>query len=1162
MACFVKTAKAFGIPAKLRGFSFYNALFLLSIVYWHGRCLIMAHHVSNSPIRGYFIMKRLYPYVVSLLACAAITTMLCTGIAQAATCEKWAGKVVSAQGVVEVKRAGQSLWEPAKLNETYCPGDSVRTDKKSRADIALYNHPILRLDQNSTVTLGGMKDERTSLVDMISGAALFFSRVTRNLEVRTATVNAGVEGTEFFLRVEEGRTDLTVFEGKVLASNAAGGLPVTTGQSAVAEAGKAPVYRVVVRPRDAVQWALYYPPILDARPQDLKEDGNDPRFYTARASQLLTVGRVDEATADIDKAQKLDPKNSDAFALQAMIAVTQNERGKALELGQKAVAADPKSATARIALSYAQQAQFDLPGALGSLEEAVKLAPENALAWARLAELQQSFGNLDKSLDSAKKAAALRPDLSRTQTVLGFSYLTRVETKEARGALEKAIKLDDADPLPRLGLGLAKIREGHLEEGRREIEIAMSLDPNNSLIRSYLGKSYYEEKRDKLATGQYEMAKSLDPSDPMPYFYDAIEKQMTNRPVQALQDMEKAIQLNDNRAVYRSRLLLDQDVAAREASLARIYSDLGFQQRALVEGWSSLNYDPSNYSAHRFLADTYSALPRHEIARVSELLQAQLLQPINISPIQPNLAESNLLVVAGGGPSGLSFSEFNPMFERNRVALQANGILGEHETMGDDLVISGLYNKASVSVGQYHYQTEGFRENNDLKDDIYNAFLQYSFSPKTSLQAEYRYRETKNNDPQLRFFQDDYYKDYQEKQTSPSIRLGFHHSFNPGSDLLISYMYKKINNEFNLTPPGDFIVTGFGVKAEQKSSGIEAQHIYRSKNINLVSGIGYFLVDAEQVITTDLLIPMDPPLELQDVQETSEKVRHLDLYAYSYLNYIKNVTFTVGASFDSYNTTSDIYSDISQFNPKFGITWNPVPDTTLRAAAFRVLERTLVTSQTLEPTQVAGFNQFYDDQPGTESWRYGIGADQKFSRSVYGGAEYTYRDLTVPYTQIDTSVDPPDIGESKADWKEKIARAYLYWTPHNWFALNASYSYEKIEREDQFNIGVKNLKTQRIPLGAGFFHPSGLNAMLRATFVDQNGEFNRLDAPEGIFESGSDQFWLVDAAISYRLPQRYGFISVGANNLFDKQFKFYDTDIFNPTIQPQRMFYARITLSI
>jgi hypothetical protein len=51
----------------------------------------------------------------------------------------------------------------------------------------------------------------------------------------------------------------------------------------------------------------------------------------------------------------------------------------------------------------------------------------------------------------------------------------------------------------------------------------------------------------------------------------------------------------------------------------------------LVEGWRLLNIDPSNYSAHRFLADFYAALPRHEIARVSELLQSQLLQPVNIT---------------------------------------------------------------------------------------------------------------------------------------------------------------------------------------------------------------------------------------------------------------------------------------------------------------------------------------------------------------------------------------------------------------------------------------------------------------------------------------------------------------------------------------------------
>ncbi len=128
-----------------------------------------------------------------------------------------------------------------------------------------------------------------------------------------------------------------------------------------------------------------------------------------------------------------------------------------------------------------------------------------------------------------------------------------------------------------------------MEEGRKEIEVAASLDPNNSIIRSYLGKAYYEEKRSETAERDYATAKELDPKDPTPYFYDAIQKQTTNRPVEALQAMEKAIELNDNRAVYRSQLQLDSDLAARSASQARIYSDLGFQQLALVEGWKSVN---------------------------------------------------------------------------------------------------------------------------------------------------------------------------------------------------------------------------------------------------------------------------------------------------------------------------------------------------------------------------------------------------------------------------------------------------------------------------------------------------------------------------------------------------------------------------------------------
>src|SRR5206468_10964336 len=458
-------------------------------------------------------------------------------------------------------------------------------------------------------------------------------------------------------------------------------------------------------------------------------------------------------------------------------------------------------AAALTALSYAQQANFDLEGARDSLERAVQADPNNALAWARLAEIHMSFARLDEALEAAQKAVALNPNLSRTQMVLGFAYLLRVNTSQSKLAFERAIELDQADSLSRLGMGLARIREGDLAEGRREIEVAGSLDPNNSIIRSYLGKAYYEEKRTELADRDYATAKELDPKDPTPWFYDAIAKQTTNRPVEALHDLQQAIELNDNRAVYRSRLLLDSDLAARSASLGRIYSDLGFQQLALTEGWKSVNTDPSNFSAHRFLADSYSVLPRHQIARVSELLQSQLLQPINITPIQPRLAESNLLLVSSQGPATLSFNEFNPLFNRNGAALQTSGLFGEHDTYGGEGVASGIYQNASFSAGGFHLTTDGFRQNADQQDDIANAFFQYELSPKASIQGEFRYRNTEHGDLQQRFFPEDFMPGERDNAETYTYRLGGRYAFSPASILLGSFIYQDAHFDFSDNQP-------------------------------------------------------------------------------------------------------------------------------------------------------------------------------------------------------------------------------------------------------------------------------------------------------------------------------------------------------------------------
>jgi outer membrane receptor protein involved in Fe transport len=333
----------------------------------------------------------------------------------------------------------------------------------------------------------------------------------------------------------------------------------------------------------------------------------------------------------------------------------------------------------------------------------------------------------------------------------------------------------------------------------------------------------------------------------------------------------------------------------------------------------------------------------------------------------------------------------------------------------------------------------------------------------------------------------------------------------------------------------------------------EIQHLFHSDRFHITSGAGYF--DSDQENSDIFLFP--PPVV------TNTDVNSYNLYLYSNINFIKDVTLTIGASADFFERdnkeSDDLDMDEDQFNPKFGITWNPVPATTLRAAAFRTLRRRILSDQTLEPTQVAGFNQFFDDGEGSDSWRYGVAVDQKFSASLFGGLEISKRDIKVPYDFYPASpFDPPSI--QKTDWEEQLARAYLYWTPMNWLALSAEYQYEDLERDPAF-VGpelFKEIKTHRFPLGIGFFLPFGFSAQMKTTYVDQEGEYGD---PSVFLVSGDDQFWVVDASISYRLPKRLGLITLEAKNLFDEEFNFQDTDPSNPWVAPEQVVSVKCTLA-
>ena len=288
--------------------------------------------------------------------------------------------------------------------------------------------------------------------------------------------------------------------------------------------------------------------------------------------------------------------------------VARNQPQQAAEAADAAVTLAPASPASRIAQSYALQSGLRLEEARSALLAATP--PDDPLVQARLAEVEFYLGNIGAARHAAERAIAAAPALSRPRSILGFVDLAQFRFAAAEDAFRAAATLDPADPLPRLGLGLTQIRRGQLAEGTKELEIAVALNPSSSILRSYLGKAYAADWRYDQAFREWGLAQQLDPKDPTSWLYQALANRSLNRPGDALTDVQKSIELNDNRAVYRSRLLLDQDLATRGADLAGIYRDLGFNQAALDQGYKSVNTDPSNLSAHRFLSETFLGLPR------------------------------------------------------------------------------------------------------------------------------------------------------------------------------------------------------------------------------------------------------------------------------------------------------------------------------------------------------------------------------------------------------------------------------------------------------------------------------------------------------------------------------------------------------------------------
>jgi tetratricopeptide (TPR) repeat protein len=222
--------------------------------------------------------------------------------------------------------------------------------------------------------------------------------------------------------------------------------------------------------------------------------------------------------------------------------------------------------------------------------------------------LEFGFGHNSAALAGLNKSLALAPLNPQAVALKGFLLSAENKIPAALKMFDEAIAIDGALGNAWLGRGLCRIHEGQAEAGREDLQVAAALEPNRSLLRSYLGKAYAATDDYPMASKELNLAIKLDPNDPTGWLYSALLKQQQNRINEAIGDLEASQDRNDNRSVFRSRLLLDEDLAVSSANLASIYRDAGMTDVSVREASRAVTYDYANASAHLFLSDSYNDL--------------------------------------------------------------------------------------------------------------------------------------------------------------------------------------------------------------------------------------------------------------------------------------------------------------------------------------------------------------------------------------------------------------------------------------------------------------------------------------------------------------------------------------------------------------------------
>jgi Tfp pilus assembly protein PilF len=1099
-------------------------------------------------------------------------------------------RIVELRGVVEILPHGAANWVLTQTNQPLYPQDRIRTRANSSVGLLMSDRSVLRFDAKSEMEILPAAAGEGPGLHLIQGILSFFHRdKPGRIRVIAGGALAGIEGTEFVMAITgtngDGETTLSVIDGKVRFENAGSVLLLSNGEQAVALPGLAPRRTPGFNANNLIQWCFYYPGILDLKELPLTDTektvlagsldayrtgdllaalakypaGRRPHSDAERvylAALLVSAGQVEESEHYLNEpgAEPDDRNKHLAGALHTLIAAVQR-RALPLPLTHHL-------SSELLADSYYQQSM----GGPDALKTALALArcaatnsPEFGFAWERLAELEFSFGRTDRAQKDLSHALQLSPRNAEALALNGFLLAAQNRINEAITSFDAALALDSALGNAWLGRGLCRIRHGDLKEGREDLLVAAAMEPQRASLRSYLGKALGDAGDTTRARHELALAMKLDPNDPTAWLYLALLNEQNNRINEAVRDLEYSQDLNDDRKVYRSRLLLDQDRAVRSANLARIYQEAGMEDVAVREAARAADEDYANYSAHFFLANSYNALRdpnqinlRYETPTDVEYLLGNLLAPANAGVLSPSISQQ----------------EYSRLFERDRFGLLSDTEYLSRGAFTESAAQYGILDDSSYDLETYYRTDPGQRPNNDVEQRQFSLTFKQQFGPHDTLLGIASQYEGTGGDEREYYYQTNADLGLRTRETqTPNLLVGWNHEWAPGSHTLI--LGGRLQDTYEVTdsnspvqsfaqPPGHPLTGLIDSTAKQNYHSdtvvytAEVQQILQADENTLIGGLRF---QDGTVATANFLsqpgntfLPPGSPYE----QAFDQYIERLSAYGYYLWKLLDSVQLTTGLTYDWLTYPQDFrISPISggqqtegQVSPKVGLVWTPFEDTVLRAAYTRSLGgASLEQSYQLEPSEVAGFNQLFrsiipesveGENAGARFETWNLALEQKIGSNTYFALIGQLLHSTVDRQSGDTivagstyaSTTPEHLDYYESDFQatadELLGRC---WT------VGLSYQLSDVRLKDQFSevsylVPVQNTSAllHQFEAHVRFNHPSGFFGQFEALWNDQHNTGYTVPEP-------GDSFWQFNVFAGYRTPRKHAELSVGLLNL-------------------------------